>query len=106
MYLSSFSLVEPEDKFYFYQPSWLNAWEAHLFNKALKSTHANGWGLKRFGTQPDLYPGEMIRNPHYQKYLEAMEKAADGAADQRAYEAIKAAYGIYLRRFLGRIRAV
>lgn len=36
MYLSSFSLVEPEDKFYFYQPSWLNAWEAHLFNKALK----------------------------------------------------------------------
>lgn len=79
MYLSSFSLVEPEDKFYFYQPSWLNAWEAHLFNKALKSTHANGWGLKRFGTQPDLYPGEMIRNPHYQKYLEAMEKAADDA---------------------------
>ena len=79
MYLSSFSLIEPEDKFYFYQPSWLNAWEAHLFNRALKSTHANGWGLKRFGTQPDLYPGEMIRNPQYQKYLEAMEQAADDA---------------------------
>ena len=47
MYLSSFSLIEPEDKFYFYQPSWLNAWESHLFNKELKSTHANGWGLKR-----------------------------------------------------------
>ena len=68
MYLSSFSLIEPEDKFYFYQPSWLNAWESHLFNKALKSTHANGWGLKRFGTQPELYAGEMIRNPQYQKY--------------------------------------
>lgn len=79
MYLSSFSLIEPEDKFYFYQPSWLNAWEAHLYNKAMKSTHAHGWGLKRFGTQPDLYPGEMIRNPQYQKYLEAMEQAADDA---------------------------
>lgn len=79
MYLSSFSLIEPEDKFYFYQPSWLNAWESHLFNKALKSTHANGWGLKRFGTQPELYAGEMIRNPQYQKYLDAMEQAADDA---------------------------
>ena len=79
MFLSSFSLIEPEDKFYFYQPSWLNAWESHLFNKALKSTHANGWGLKRFGTQPELYAGEMIRNPQYQKYTDAMEQAADDA---------------------------
>jgi hypothetical protein len=79
MYLSSFSIIEPEEPFYFYQPSWLNAWEAHLYNKALKSSHANGWGLKRFGTQPDRYAGEMIRNPQYQKYLEAMELSADEA---------------------------
>lgn len=29
MYLSSFSIIEPDDKFYFYQPGWLNAWESH-----------------------------------------------------------------------------
>lgn len=79
MYLSSFSIIEPDDKFYFYQPGWLNAWESHLYNKALKSSHVNGWGLKRFGTQPERYAGEMIRNPQYQKYLEAMERAADEA---------------------------
>ncbi|MEN3801205.1 hypothetical protein ABDZ32_11540 [Aeromonas veronii] len=77
MYLSSFSLVEPEGEFYFYQPSWLNVWEAHLYDKALKSTQANGWGFKRFGTEPDIYAGEMVRNPQYQKYLDAMEQAAD-----------------------------
>lgn len=79
MYLSSFALIEPEDRFYFYQPSWLNAWEAHLYNLALKSTHTKGWGLKRFGTDASLYAGEMIRNPQYMKYLEAMEQAADDA---------------------------
>lgn len=79
MYLSSFSIVEPEAPFYFYQPSWLNAWEAHLYNKGLYASHANGWGLKRFGTEPGLYAGEMIRNPQYQKYLEAMEQSADEA---------------------------
>jgi len=79
MYLSSFSIVEPGDRFYFYQPSWLNAWEAHLYNNALKSSHTHGWGLKRFGTRPDLYAGEMIRNPQYQHYLEAIEQSADEA---------------------------
>ncbi|SFN24119.1 hypothetical protein SAMN05216516_10484 [Izhakiella capsodis] len=79
MYLSSFSIIEPEDKFYFYQPGWLNVWEAHLYNKVLKSTHANGWGFKRFGTQPARYAPEMIRNPFYQDYLEAIEQAADEA---------------------------
>ena len=79
MYLSSFSMDEPEETFYFYQPSWLNAWEAHLYNKALTSSHVNGWGLKRFGTEPGRYAGEMIRNPQYQKYLEAMEQSAEEA---------------------------
>ncbi|QCA05732.1 ATP-binding protein [Pantoea vagans] len=79
MYLSSFSIIEPEDDFYFYQPGWLNAWEAHLYQKSLKSTQANGWGLKRFGTQSALYAAEMIRNPLYQHYLDAMEQAADDA---------------------------
>ncbi|KIS42428.1 hypothetical protein [Kosakonia radicincitans] len=79
MYLSSFALIEPEDKFYFYQPSWLNAWEAHLYNLGLKSTRKKGWGLKRFGTDGSLYAGEMIRNPQYIKYLDAMEQTADAA---------------------------
>lgn len=79
MYLSSFALIEPDDKFYFYQPSWLNAREANLYHQGLQSTHANGWGLKRFGTDPDIYPGEMIRNPQYLDYIEAIEQVADNA---------------------------
>ncbi len=79
MYLSSFALIEPEDKFYFYQPSWLNAREANLYHKGLQNTQASGWGFKRFGTDPDIYPGEMIRNPKYIDYIEAIEQAADDA---------------------------
>jgi hypothetical protein len=79
MYLSSWSLIEPDDKFYFYQPTWLNAWEAHMYETGLKSTQANGWGLKRFGVEPDVYPPEQIRNPQYMPYLDAMEQATDVA---------------------------
>jgi hypothetical protein len=77
MYLSSWSLIEPDDKFYFYQPTWLNAWEAHMYERGLKFTHASGWGLKRFGTESDVYAPERIRNPQYIRYLEAMEQTTD-----------------------------
>lgn len=79
MYLSSFSLVEPQDTFHFYQPSWLNAWEAHLYNRSLAASNANGWGFKRFGMQPERYTGEMIRSPLCQTYLDAMEQSAEEA---------------------------
>ncbi|HEY1847230.1 MAG TPA: ATP-binding protein [Buttiauxella sp.] len=79
MYLSSFALTEPEEMFYPYGPSWLNAWESHLYNRALKSTGARGWAFKRFGTATENYAGEMIRNPQYMKYLDAMEQVADVA---------------------------
>lgn len=79
MYLSSFALIEPEDRFYFFQPTWLNAWEAFMYKLALKSTRKTGWGLKRFGTDGSIYHSEMIRNPQYIKYLDAMEQAADVA---------------------------
>lgn len=79
MYLSSFALIEPEDKFYFYQPSWLNAREANLYHQGLQNTHAAGWGFKRFGTDPEIYPGEMIRNPKYSDYIEAIEQVGDHA---------------------------
>lgn len=79
MYLSSFALSEPDDGFYLYYPSWLNAWESHLYLRALRSTGASGWGFKRFGSAADLYAREMIRNPQYMKYLDAMEQVADTA---------------------------
>lgn len=82
MYLSSFSLTEPEDKIYLYYPSWLNAWESHLYNRALKSTGAKGWGFKRFGTTMDMYAREMIRNPQYTKYLEALDEVAAQALQE------------------------
>lgn len=79
MYLSSWSLMEPDDKFYFYQPTWLNAWEAHMYGRGLKSTQANGWGLKRFGVESDVYAPERIRTPHCMPYLDAMEQTTDAA---------------------------
>lgn len=82
MYLSSFSLLEPDENFYFYAPHWLNAWEAYLYNQALKSTSASGWAFKRFGTDKDTYEREMIRKPRYIDYLESMEQAADAALQQ------------------------
>ncbi|TPW44695.1 ATP-binding protein [Mixta tenebrionis] len=84
MYLSSYSLIEPEDEFYFYIPSWLNVWESHIYNKALKATRAQGWGFKRFGTRRELYAREMIRKPDYIKYIEALEQASDIALQQLA----------------------
>lgn len=79
LYLSSWSLTEPEDTFHFYQPTWLNAWEAHMYERGLHGTRANGWGLKRFGVESDVYAPERIRNPHYMPYLEAMEQVTDSA---------------------------
>lgn len=35
IYLSSWALTEPDDIFYFYQPTWLNAWEAHMYEKGI-----------------------------------------------------------------------
>ena len=78
IYLSSWSMIEPEDNFYFYQPTWLNAWEAHMYERGLHG-RANGWGLKRFGVQADIYAPERIRNPNYMPYLEAMEQVTDAA---------------------------
>ena len=79
MYLSSFSMTEPEGRVYMYAPSWLNVWESHLYNRALKSTRSNGWGFKRFGTGSDIYASEMIRTPHYTNYIVAMEDVSDAA---------------------------
>ncbi|CAI8925804.1 MULTISPECIES: ATP-binding protein [Kosakonia] len=82
IYLTSFSLLEPDENFYFYAPHWLNAWEAHLYNQALKSTSASGWAFKRFGTDKEIYAREMIRKPRYIDYIESMEQAADVALQQ------------------------
>ncbi|AVF37788.1 ATP-binding protein [Rahnella sikkimica] len=79
MYLSSFAMTEPEGRVYMYAPSWLNVWESHLYNRALKSTRSNGWGFKRFGTGSDIYASEMIRTPHYTDYIVAMEDVSEAA---------------------------
>jgi hypothetical protein len=39
---------------YLYYPSWLNVWESHSYNTALKTTGANGWRFKRFGIKAVL----------------------------------------------------
>ncbi|GLR09746.1 ATP-binding protein [Mixta theicola] len=82
VYLSSFSVIEPEEEFYLYYPSWLNVWESHLYNRAIKSTNAQGWYFKRFGCDKALYAREMIRKPAYINYIEAMEQAAEQALQQ------------------------
>ena len=79
MYLSSFSITEPEGRVYMYAPSWLNVWESHMYNRSLKSTRSNGWGFKRFGTRNDIYASEMIRTPHYTQYIDAMEEVSETA---------------------------
>ncbi|WLI78606.1 ATP-binding protein [Kosakonia sp. H02] len=79
MYLTSFSIAEPDDDFYIYYPGWLNAWESHLYNRALNATGKRGWGFKRFGTNKEIYAREMIRKPDYLSYIDALEQAADSA---------------------------
>jgi hypothetical protein len=54
MYLSSYSFIEPDEKLYLYYPGWLNVWESHSYNKALKATGASSWGFKRFGSTEDI----------------------------------------------------
>lgn len=79
MYLASYSFVEPEEPLVLYYPSWLNVWESHSYNNALKSTGANGWGFKRFGILKETYLRETIRKPDYIAYIDAMDKASDDA---------------------------
>lgn len=83
-YLSAFALIEPQDRFHLYYPSWLNVWESHLYNLAIKTTHAQGWLFKRFGCDSQLYAREMIRKPDYLPCLEAIDQAADQALAQLA----------------------
>ncbi|NDJ55913.1 ATP-binding protein [Enterobacteriaceae bacterium 4M9] len=82
MYLSSFSIIEPQESVYLFYPGWLNVWESHMYNRSLKSTGAHGWGFKRFGTTKDIYAREMIRTPHYKKYIDAMDQVCDNALQQ------------------------
>lgn len=82
MYLSSFSMSEPQENVYLYYPSWLNIWESKLYKKSLKSTGAHAWGFKRFGTTKDAYAREMIRTPRYKEYIDAMEQVSDAALQQ------------------------
>lgn len=79
MFLLSYSFIEPEDSLHLYHPSWLNVWESHSYNNALKSTGANGWGFKRFGMLKETYARDAARNTNYIAYIDAMEKVADQA---------------------------
>lgn len=79
MYLTSFSIIEPDEKYYLYYPGWLNVWEAHLYKTALKATAAQGWGFKRFGVRDDIYIREAIRKPACKNYTDAMEQVAENA---------------------------
>jgi len=79
MFLNAFAITEPEDDFYIYSPGWLNVWESHLYNQALKATAKRGWGFKRFGTNKAVYAREMLRKPDYIHYIEALEQAAERA---------------------------
>ncbi|MFT4274603.1 MAG: ATP-binding protein [Pantoea sp.] len=79
MYLSSFSMLEPQDGIYIYYPCWLNVWESHLYKQALKSTGSHAWGFRRFGTHKDAYIREMIRTPPYKAYIDAMEQVSEAA---------------------------
>jgi len=53
-----------------------------MYNKALKSTYAHGWGFKRFGTLKDAYAREMMRKPSYKEYIDSMEQASEAALQQ------------------------
>lgn len=43
IYLSSRALTEPDDIFIL-SADWLNAREAHMYERGLYGTRANGWG--------------------------------------------------------------
>lgn len=79
MYLSSYAFVEPEEPQLLYYPSWLNVWESHNYNNALKATAASGWAFKRFGTVSDCYARAAVKKSNYMPYIDAMEHAADAA---------------------------
>lgn len=79
MYLSSYSFMEPDEPFYLYYPSWLNVWESHSYNTALKTTGANGWRFKRFGSRREIYTREITRRPEHTPYINALDKVSDAA---------------------------
>lgn len=79
MYLSAYSFIEPEESFYLYYPSWINVWESHSYNTALKATNSNGWGFKRFGTTSNIYTREITRRPEHIPYINALDKVSDAA---------------------------
>ncbi|MBZ7675361.1 ATP-binding protein [Klebsiella grimontii] len=79
MHLLSWSLLEPEEPLFLYSPSWLNVWEAHSYDMALKNTDTNSWAFKRFGTRADAYVNEVVNRTNYMAYISALEKVSDAA---------------------------
>lgn len=79
MHLLSLSLMEPEAPLFLYSPSWLNVWEAHSYDIALKNTDTNSWAFKRFGTRADAYDKEVVNRTNYMAYISALEKVSDAA---------------------------
>lgn len=79
MHLLSWSLLEPEAPLFLYSPSWLNVWEAHSYDMALKNTDTNSWAFKRFGTRADAYVNEVVNRTNYMAYISALEKVSDAA---------------------------
>ena len=69
MHLLSLSLMEPEAPLFLYSPSWLNVWEAHSYDIALKNTDTNSWAFKRFGTRADAYDKEVVNRTNYMAYI-------------------------------------
>ncbi len=82
IYLSSGRLRNRTTFFIFISRPGSTHWEAHMYERGLYGTRANGWGLKRFGVENDIYAPERIRNPQYMPYLEAMEQVTDSALQQ------------------------
>ena len=76
MHLLSWSLLEPEAPLFLYSPSWLNVWEAHSYDMALKNTDTNSWAFKRFGTRADAYVNEVVNRTNYMAYISALEKVS------------------------------
>jgi len=80
--LIGFSLLEPSGGMHLFSPTWLNVWEASLYQKAGARAGRERWILKRFGVDDSLLPAQAIRKTNYRDWLNSMSDASEQAMAQ------------------------
>lgn len=74
--LVEMAVWQPETLACPFLPSWLNTWEAALYQRALRHYASHGWLFKRFGASAQVPIYQRLSATDYRQWLSLLEKIA------------------------------